>query len=316
MRPILILLLLLLEIGSSLRASAAAAAAGTEAHLGMPAPPLQIGEWAQGGPLSPGKKGDTNIYVVEFWATWCGPCRHSIPRLSAMQTRFRSQSVHFVGISSEESGKVIPFVKQMGTNMNYAVAIDDKGKTTADYMEAFGETGIPHAFVIGRDQTIVWTGHPLAGLEQVLEDLIKGTFDKAKASAGSRFIKDAQRYLTLVASAGASPEASALGQKIVSDAKDQPQLLNQFVQVILFDNRIKAKDLKLALEAAKQSTVASGRTDPGSLQLYAHALARNGQKAEAIQILKEAVGVAKQPKDRETLEADIAEFQKSSASDK
>ncbi len=314
MKQTLLLALLLSGIASLCAPSAAQAAA--TAYLGMDASPLQIREWVQGGPIRPGGQGDTNIYVIEFWATWCGPCKRSIPHLSELQTRFRPKGVLFVGVTDEAKDKVAAFVKEMGVRMNYAVALDDNGKTTAAYMTAFGEVGIPHAFVVGRDQKILWSGHPLAGLDGVLDEVLSGHFDLAKAKIGSQFLKEAQRYLTLVATAGASPEADRLGRKIVSDVSSQPQLLMQFAQVILFDNRIKAKDLKLALEAAQQATAGTARKDAGALQIYAHALAQSGRKEEALAVLKEALPQAKQAADREKLEADMAEFQKGSIGSK
>ena len=316
MKQTLLIALLLAGITPLCAPSISQAASTSTAYLGMDAPPLQVRDWVQGGPLSPGGKGNTNIYVVEFWATWCGPCKRSIPHLSELQTRFRSRGVLFVGVSDEAQDKVAPFVKEMGARMNYAVALDDNGKTTAAYMTAFGETGIPHAFVVGRDQKVLWSGHPLAGLDGVLDEILSGRFDLTKSKVASQFLKEAQRYLTLVTTAGASPESDRLGRKIVSDVKDQPPLLMQFAQVILFDNRVKAKDLKLALEAAQQAIVATGRTDAGALQIYAHALAQNGQRAEAIAVLKEALPQVKQPADREKLEADMAEFQKGSIGSK
>src|SRR5688572_28676628 len=71
--------------------------APVRANRGDPAAPLKIKEWVKGGPLDvhDGK----NVYVVEFWATWCPPCRTSIPHLAELQKRFKNRGVVIVGIS-------------------------------------------------------------------------------------------------------------------------------------------------------------------------------------------------------------------------
>lgn len=145
------------------------------AELGEAAAPLQIASWVKGGPVSLAAEKDKRIVVVEFWATWCGPCRVSIPHLTQMQKKFKD--VVFVGVSDEETPTVKKFVHQMGDKMDYAVAIDDGGKTTAGYMGAFGISGIPHAFVVDKQGRIVWVGHPMDQLEETLAELVAGKFD-------------------------------------------------------------------------------------------------------------------------------------------
>ena len=118
------------------------------AELGMAAPALSIDQWIKGKAvdLSAGK--GRNIYVVEFWATWCGPCRTSIPHLTEMQKKFKDQNVIFVGVSDEDAGKVKKFVDDMGEKMDYVVATDKDSKTSEAYMAAFGIYGLPHSFVV------------------------------------------------------------------------------------------------------------------------------------------------------------------------
>jgi peroxiredoxin len=154
------------------------------AELGMEAPGLKISQWIKGGPVDLSAGRGTNIYVVEFWATWCAPCRVSIPHLTELQGRYRERGVVIMGVSDETEEKVRPFVERMGKAMDYSVAIDDDRQTGAAYLEAFGIDGIPHAFVIDKAGRIAWQGHPLQGLDQVLEDILEDRHDIAAANLG------------------------------------------------------------------------------------------------------------------------------------
>ena len=99
------------------------------AELGEPAAPLEIAEWVKGDAVDLAAVKGKKIVVVEFWATWCGPCRTSIPHLTEMQQKFADRGVIFVGVSDETSAKVKPFVDEMGDKLDYTVAIDRNGKT-------------------------------------------------------------------------------------------------------------------------------------------------------------------------------------------
>jgi peroxiredoxin len=148
---------------------------GPSAKLGMSAPPLQIAHWVKGTPLDLSAVQRQSVVVVEFWATWCPPCRTSIPHLSSLQKRFKDRGVIIVGISDETVERVKPFVDQMGDEMDYLVAIDDRDKTFGTYMRAFGVDGIPHAFVVGKDGRIAWHGHPMDGLDRAIEKALQGS---------------------------------------------------------------------------------------------------------------------------------------------
>jgi len=69
--------------------------------------------------------------VLEFWATWCPPCRASIPHLTELAHKYKSAGVEFVGITNEPNETMIKqFVTRMGAQMDYTVAIDSVGKVT------------------------------------------------------------------------------------------------------------------------------------------------------------------------------------------
>jgi len=153
-------------------------------RVGMPAPALKVAKWIKGAPvdkLEPGK-----IYVVEFWATWCGPCKVSIPHLTELAHKFSDQ-VTCIGVSvwerpEERTNEAIfalvePFVKDMGEKMDYHVAAEGTDRTMATtWMTAADRKGIPCAFIVGKDGKIAWIGHP-AAMDQVLEEVVGGAFD-------------------------------------------------------------------------------------------------------------------------------------------
>ena len=154
---------------------AAALAAGLvstvrAAELGDPAAALSIKEWVKGKAVD--VKDGKNIYVVEFWATWCPPCRASIPHLSQLQKDYKDKGVVVVGVSDEKPDTVKPFVKKMAEKMDYTVAIDDSRKTYKGYMTAYKQNGIPTAFIVGKDGKVAWHGHPMDGLDKAIEKVL------------------------------------------------------------------------------------------------------------------------------------------------
>jgi thiol-disulfide isomerase/thioredoxin len=147
--------------------------------LGDPAPKLYVASWVQGGPIASFEKG--TVYVVECWATWCGPCITAIPHVSKLNTQYKDKGVVFIGMNIWESNssKVAPFVKKMGDKMNYNVALDaggEKGKTAEAWMTASGASGIPHAFIVDGEGTLVWRGHPMS-MDGALAKIVAGTYD-------------------------------------------------------------------------------------------------------------------------------------------
>jgi thiol-disulfide isomerase/thioredoxin len=140
------------------------------AKLGDAAAPVVAQEWVKGGPVD--VKDGKAIYVVEFWATWCGPCRMSIPHLSELQKQYKDKGVVVVGVSNEDPATVKPFVSKMGAQMDYTVICDDALTTTMGYMEAYGLNTIPTAFLVSKDGHVVWHGHPMAGLDRAVADLV------------------------------------------------------------------------------------------------------------------------------------------------
>jgi thiol-disulfide isomerase/thioredoxin len=162
-------------------------AAEAKLKIGDPAPRLQAGQWVQGEPVN---EFDTNhVYIVEFWATWCGPCRASIPHLNELWRQFKDKRVVVIGqdVWEQEDSAVAPFVKKMGDKMTYRVALDDKSKEkdgamAATWMAAADQNGIPTAFIVNQQGRIAWIGHPMELNETLLNDILANRYDVAKAA--------------------------------------------------------------------------------------------------------------------------------------
>jgi thiol-disulfide isomerase/thioredoxin len=174
-----------LAVGLALNISSYAASL----KIGDPAPKLQVGQWIQGEPVKEFETG--KVYVVEFWATWCGPCRVSIPHLNALYQQYKGK-VTVIGqdVSEQDESGVAAFVKKMGTNMTYRVALDDKSKDpngamNTTWMEAAGQNGIPTAFIVNQQDRIAWIGHPMTMTEKLWDDILSGHYDVIKAASFS-----------------------------------------------------------------------------------------------------------------------------------
>lgn len=148
--------------------------------IGAPAPPLQVGEWLKGAPIRQMEKG--HIYVVEFWATWCGPCIAAMPHLSQLAAKYKDKvTIIGVDIYEKEStsiDKIKAFVDSMGSRMDYHVATDDSSHMVQEWIVAFGEKdkGIPRTFVVNADGQMAWIGHP-NDLDSVLQKIVNKDWD-------------------------------------------------------------------------------------------------------------------------------------------
>lgn len=156
--------------------------------VGDHAPKLMLGKYVQGDEVKEFAKDKT--YLVEFWATWCGPCRVSIPHLNEIHAKYKDKGLVVIGVDCFERDEklVAPFVKSMGEKMTYRVALDNKtdekdGAMAKFWMQAAEQDGIPTAFLIDNKGIVVSIGHPMELKEKLIEDVIAGKFDVAQAKA-------------------------------------------------------------------------------------------------------------------------------------
>jgi thiol-disulfide isomerase/thioredoxin len=90
------------------------------------------------------------VVIVDFWATWCGPCKASIPHLIELQNQYKEQGLEVVGISLDTTGPKAVSAFATGQKMNYTVLMGND-----DVAAAYGGIkGIPVAFVVTQDGKI------------------------------------------------------------------------------------------------------------------------------------------------------------------
>ena len=129
--------------------------------VGQTLPKLSV-QWLDKKPETEGKP-----MIVEFWATWCPPCRSSIPHLNEIYAKYKDKGLQIVGITDEDRAKIKKFEKEVP--IEYAVGLDANGK----YAKPFGIQGIPHAVLVDKTGKVVWEGHPMSLKESQIEELLK-----------------------------------------------------------------------------------------------------------------------------------------------
>ncbi|GDX98771.1 hypothetical protein LBMAG48_11750 [Phycisphaerae bacterium] len=170
--------------------------------VGDAAPTLTGAKWIQGEPITKFEEG--TIYVVDFWATWCGPCIAFIPELNAIHNDYQSKNVRVIGMSIWENARNsdagVDFVKRVTDfaksrrDMNYTIAYGgDDGVISQRWMNAAGRVSIPTVFLIDGKGRVAWFGHPRMGLKDKLDELLAGKLDGATAQAESQAREDLRR---------------------------------------------------------------------------------------------------------------------------
>ena len=268
------------------------------AKLGDAAAPLAIKDWVKGKAVD--VKDGKNLYVVEFWATWCGPCRTSIPHLTELQKKFKDKGVVFVGVSDEPADKVKPFVEKMGDKMDYVVACDEDRKTSEGYMAAYGQGGIPTAFIVGKDGKVMWFGHPMSELEETIQAVLDGKYDLAAAAKRDELRASIDEYQKL--SAAGDAKAAKLGREVLKGVGDDPEALEQFAFSIAANGRNEHRDFALANEALDLAEKKAGKNDARLVSIRAIAVFESGKQEEGIALAKKAVELAKDEGQKSTYE--------------
>jgi thiol-disulfide isomerase/thioredoxin len=291
-------------------------------EVGDAAPKLEIAEWVKGEEtaLETGQ-----VYVVEFWATWCGPCRKSIPHLTKLQNELGPEGLTIIGVSDEDPNVVRPFVRKQGNKMDYTVVVDSRKTTSRTWMKAAGQTGIPTAFVVDRQGKLAFIGHPLSDeFETSLRQVLNGRYDPKLAKVAEPALRSArnarkmhnwrvaeqqydsvialdarvfaniaiERFQMVLVDEGEKERAYDYAREhLMNQAfRDDAGALRMLAESVSSDPKIdKAdRDLDFALEAAIAAYELAGETDINAMATLARVRYHRGELDEAVRLQRQA----------------------------
>jgi thiol-disulfide isomerase/thioredoxin len=138
---------------------------GAKSVLDQKAPDLVVQKW-----LTPEPDRNGKFVLVDFWATWCAPCRKTIPRLNELQRQFPDKLV-VIGIS-DESERIVRAFKD--PKIEYALAIDERKRM----FKALRVEELPHVIVIDPQGIVRWEGFALADGDELTAKVMAGIIAK------------------------------------------------------------------------------------------------------------------------------------------
>ena len=271
--------------------------AGLGGLIGKPAPPLVVQEWINGKPVE--IKAGTNIFVVEIWRASSPAKLAIITNLNDIQMRFKTNGVVVVGISDEPVEKIKANIQHDGTNImniEFAIAADNRRKTSLEYMKPIGQTAIPCAFVVGTNGNLLWHGPPLRGLDEALGLITTGQYDAERAGKIEVATHQMEQYLNLVRRG--DTRSRAAGNALLANRTNDVELLSDMAYRIVTAPKV-YHDYALAGRALDQAEKLATTTNMAPVMITrAVWLFESGKRDQGLNMATQAIASAQSPMDK------------------
>jgi len=306
-------------LGGLVSLSPASALADDLLTIGSDAPALDVEHWVQNGEGKFGKVTKfekDKVYVVEFWATWCGPCVASMPHIVETQKKYAEKGVQIVSISNEPKETVEEFLDRKvprsekettfrDLTKSYCLTTDPDGSVNASYMEAAGQNGIPCAFIVGKDGKIEWIGHPMQ-MDDPLKSVVEGKWDRKAFADEFKEQQEAealqmkvQQQVSLLLRDKKFKEALEKFDELTAPVKS-PEMKLQFAMMKLRLHQIASSEQSEVAKTLKD-TLAMASKDPMMSNQVAWTvweMTEQGQLKKDKELLGEALKVAQAAADK------------------
>lgn len=270
-----------------------------ELFIGSKAPELQIAKYVKGDSVEQFQDG--KVYVVEFWATWCGPCIAAFPHLSELQAEHKDDA-QFIGVNIWERfpdqatriNEIEKFVADQGDRMSYTVAVEVDSKMSDTWMLPAGQNGIPAAFIVDGTGTIAWVGHPMA-MDAPLESVIEGNFDASDAIENykndTRIGMAFEMFESGLKKGGDIEQSMMIANILSNNHASDPGSLNRMAWSLLASEheKLNEKHYQFAYDAMKKACEKTNWEMWMLLDTYAKAAHKLGKNDEAVKWQTKAI---------------------------
>jgi thiol-disulfide isomerase/thioredoxin len=298
-------------------------------RVGKVAPPLPPLQWLHGEPVTAFEPG--TVYVLDFWATWCGPCLQTLPHLQQVAAAYADRGVVVVGVTTltdrNPMGNVRAVLAAFRSDRH---PVRQATTDTPEVEETYRVSSLPRTVVVGPDGRVAYVGHPLR-LEDVLDRLLAGTWagrasaaevesrvdeldglyqraarapaaglaDLAKFEAAHPDVAGRTTHrvakVSLLVGAGRHADAKALTEELLPVLKRRTDTASLAALREVWADRKgnpARKHPELAVAAAEAIADLDGATDPRAAAGLADSLAFAGDKQRAKAVLDAAIAVA------------------------